>query len=99
MYDTNFLLNLVPFLFITTIVGMILCYKIVKMVLSPREEGPKKPKLSRRERKQLKSVKTEVLDHTQVNTALDRAEELSHRVQVLEEILSEEKSETTRLSS
>jgi len=98
MYNST-LIELAPFLMATTIVGMFLCYRIVKMVLSPREEAKQK-NLSRRERKQLKKGETKALDRTQVNTALDRAEELNHRVQVLEEILAEEKNkETTHLSS
>ncbi|MDJ0835449.1 MAG: hypothetical protein QNK37_02970 [Acidobacteriota bacterium] len=95
--------ELAPYLMVTTIVGMVLCFQIVRMVLSPRESRAEKRERRRQEklkRRRGKHDEPEQLDPDSLERMLDRADDLSRRVEILEEIMTEDmKKEKTHTGS
>ena len=99
----NTFVDLAPYLMATTIVGMILCFQIVRMVLRPSETREEKRQRRQDEKKRKRGVPVEnkpvTVDQEGLERLLDRAETLGHRVGILEEIMTEDMKKKTPADS
>lgn len=77
---------------VTTIVGMVLAYKIVRLILIPREYRVD-PELERKGKRRKSHHPPPPIDTDDLDALLRRAEDLTKRVGILEEIVSTEQRE------
>ncbi len=76
---------------IVTIVGMILAYKIIRLILVPEDERGHHRHTERKKRHRHQAEPEPQVDDATLGRLLERAEDLNRRVSVLEEIVAAEK--------
>jgi len=76
---------------VTTIVGMVLSYRIIRLILIPKDERGKTLHGKEKRRKRRHDSEPFTVDPASLERLVERAEDLGRRVATLEEIVAADK--------